>query len=177
MRARGTWVVMALLLGCGTERGGFVSGEDPAAVVSSLTDAQAVDLCLAMLDHYDVVNGANALPRALCLSSGVTEADAVACESERAACLETLVFDPSVRLSRCSAEITAARSGCTATVGEVERCIDETTAMLGEALGGSCADAPIASVGGTRYDTGSPPACLALDARCSELVLQSSRVP
>lgn len=69
------------------------------------------------------------------------------------------------------------RIGCTATVAEVERCVDETTMLFTDLLGGSCADAPVTATEGTRYDTSSPAACLALNDWCSQLVLQSGRTP
>ncbi len=165
--------------GCAPARSGLVLGDDPSTVVSSLSDAQAVDLCLAMIDHYDAVNGPNAMVRALCLGGAVTsEETELACSDAQASCLAEFVFDDATRRTTCEREITAARSGCSATIAEMETCVNDTTVLLTSLLEGSCADAPTVTTGtGTRYDGSSPPSCVALDDRCSALVLQSGRTP
>jgi hypothetical protein len=184
MRKGARFGVGICLVAAGCTAGGgdgsfqFTAVADPSTAVSALTDQQAIDLCVAMVEHYDAQLGADSLVRALCLAGSVsaasTEAECTAavptCEAE---------YRPMVDFAgSCEVAITRVRTECDATVAEVERCIDDTTVVLGGLLGGSCADAAtVEEVNGTRYDSSSPPSCLALSAACSELVLQSGRAP
>lgn len=172
------------LTGCtsgGASDGTFEYTVVPASTpVASLTDTQATDLCIAMVEHYDARLGADALVRAACLSiivsDATTESECVERVPECEADLRTRSDFP----TSCGVAITRVRTECDATVAQIETCIDDTTAMLENLLGGSCADAPTITPetgDASRYDGGSPPSCLALSAGCSELVLQSGRAP
>jgi hypothetical protein len=171
---------VCLLIGCQSaaveERYEVPGVTDPATIVSSLSDTQAVDACIAMVEHYDARLGADAPSRAYCLGRAVVATDTEAeCTTDRTRCDLELAGTFETR-SECERGITSARTGCTATVAELERCVDDTADLIGDTLAGSCADAPaITSAEGTRYESSSPPSCRALAPACRELVLQAER--
>lgn len=167
-----SFFVLAVSLGIAacTDDGSFTVDLDPETTIDSLTDEQAIDLCVSLFEHYDDVHGADATLRAACLALSLAADDEAAYGEDFETCLET--YGGIVVREHCATNITAIREGCTAKVADIQACADATTDLYGDVLSLTCAEAPRTDGVGL---IGSPEPCATLPGTCNSFVGQSSR--
>ncbi|MEM9069609.1 MAG: hypothetical protein AAGE52_13940 [Myxococcota bacterium] len=158
--------VLALIAGCGDDGGGGGGGGgsvdlgvDRSRTVSSITDDEAMDACIASQSATVSISD-----RAQCTLAGLTQTTQEACEMVRDACLEMgpePVPDPEINCDDASAMDFA---DCDATVGMAEDCLNDQLDETEDALESlSCADV------GSFPSPASPASCMTLESMCPDL--------
>lgn len=170
MRMR-TWVCLSLALtGCGSSSLGLPGG----AVVEDLSDADAEQLCVDVTQRT-IDEASASLDTIFCTTFGITAAllagsdlppavQRAACEVSVEECLmaELPTVDPEESCRGATALV-----GCTATVSELEACLDEQIdALRDQASSISCAVFDDPSFDGTIDDPPDPPSCASLPDAC-----------
>jgi len=154
--------------GTGNSGGDFMTGLPASTPLSSLTDAQAMQLCSSLENYFSTslkdfdCRLSGTLAAAFSMAKTDAEAQA-ACKSAYDMCNAA----PETSMDTC----TKPTGMCTATVGELEKCANDEGAVFDQLATSfpSCADLTLQDLmgaGGDVMQPMEPASCTALDMKC-----------
>ena len=178
-------LLVAAMAGCGgstsTSLGGFQSSVPEETELDKLSTAQSQTLCSELQSFQNHSGLGVAEKKGLCVALGEISAaflpDPLTNAGVQAACTST--YNQCVgETPTFECQLAGDTTGCTATVGEYEACLNDTTKQVLDALSSlpTCADLTAAQVmmTGTSTPEAPAPSCDTFNAKCPQFAVGDS---